>query len=57
MNSFLRDPTTPTGAELAKVLNRKSRHELAELRTVTHALRIKIDDIIVMYHRFSLDQF
>ena len=57
MNSFLRDPTTPTGAELANVLNRKSRHELAELRTVTHALRIKIDDIIVMYHRFSLDQF
>jgi hypothetical protein len=57
LNSFLRDLVTPTGAELANVLNSKSGYELAELDTVTHALRIRTDDIIVMYHLFNLDQF
>ena len=57
MNSFLRDLVTPTGAELANVLNSKSGYEFTELDTVTHALRIRIDDMIVMYHLFNLDQF
>ena len=57
LNSFFRDPVTPTGAELANVLNERSRHELAELSMVTHALRIRIDDKMVMYHLFSRDQF